>query len=129
MACSHRGALRLGVALGALTLGCAAFAGGALAQAAPAADSQPALQLAPIPVAGAAVEEQPAWTASTDRETLDQRFVRSWEDLGRRVDAGVNFNRQNDSINIRGLDGDRVLTTIDGIRLPYLDDGARQVRG
>ncbi|MGO4723363.1 MULTISPECIES: TonB-dependent hemoglobin/transferrin/lactoferrin family receptor [unclassified Inquilinus] len=130
MVCSHRGALRLGVALGALTLGCPAFAGGALGQTASAAtELQPVLQLAPIPVTGAAVEEQPAWTDSTDRQELDRRFVRSWEDLGRRVDAGVNFNRQNDSINIRGLDGDRVLTTIDGIRLPYLDDGARQVRG
>ena len=129
----YRGALRLGVALGALSLGGAA----ALAQsvpdtatpAAPTQPSDPALQLAPIPVTGAAAEEQPAWTDSTDREELDQRFVRSWTDLGRRVDAGVNFNRANDSINIRGLDGDRVLTTLDGIRLPYLNDGAREVRG
>lgn len=129
----YRGALRLGVALGALNLGGAA----ALAQsapdiatpAAPVQPADPALQLAPIPVTGAAVEDQPAWTDSTDREELDQRFVRSWTDLGRRVDAGVNFNRANDSINIRGLDGDRVLTTLDGIRLPYLNDGAREVRG
>lgn len=130
-----RGALRLGVALGAFGLG----GGAVLAQSAPdavpsAGTVQPApagapLQLAPIPVAGAAAEDQPAWTDSTDREELDQRFVRSWTDLGRRVDAGVTFNRTNDSINIRGLDGDRVLTTIDGIRLPYLNDGAREVRG
>ncbi|WP_081991710.1 TonB-dependent hemoglobin/transferrin/lactoferrin family receptor [Inquilinus limosus] len=128
----YRGALRLGVALGALSLG----GGFALAQSTPetAAPTAPApagttLQLAPIAVTGAKVEDQPAWTDSTDRQELDQRFVRSWTDLGRRVDAGINFNRQNDSINIRGLDGDRVLTMIDGIRLPYLDDGARNVRG
>jgi hemoglobin/transferrin/lactoferrin receptor protein len=126
----YRGALRLGVALGALGLGgAAAFAQSAPDTTAPVQPSDPALQLAPIPVTGAAAEEQPAWTDSTGREELDQRFVRSWTDLGRRVDAGVNFNRANDSINIRGLDGDRVLTTLDGIRLPYLNDGAREVRG
>ncbi len=132
----YRGALRLGVALGALSLGAQPLGvGSALAQSAPEAGmaapapAETMLQLAPIPVTGASVEDRPAWTDSTDRQELDQRFVRSWTDLGRRVDAGINFNRQNDSINIRGLDGDRVLTTIDGIRLPYLDDGARNVHG
>ncbi len=141
----YRGALLLGVALGALGLGASGVVGGqaAIAQSVPeaatASPAQPAaaepapagsaLTLAPIPVTGAPVEDQPAWTGSTDRQQLDQSFVRSWTDLGRRVDAGVNFNRANDSINIRGLDGDRVLTTLDGIRLPYLNDGAREVRG
>src|SRR5690606_27533162 len=50
-------------------------------------------------------------------------------DLGRRIDAGVNFNTANDSINLRGLDQDRVLTTVDGIRVPWLGDGARGVEG
>ncbi|MGL4965571.1 MAG: TonB-dependent hemoglobin/transferrin/lactoferrin family receptor [Inquilinus sp.] len=133
----YRGVLRLGAALGALSLG-ALNPGGKAALAQSATDTAPAvpvqpsgatLQLEPIPVTGVAVEDQPVWTDSTDREELDQRFVRSWEDLGRRVDAGINFSRQSESINIRGLDGDRVLTTIDGIRLPYLNDGAREVRG
>lgn len=135
----YRGALRLGVALGVFSLG-ALTLGSKVAVAQSAPDTTPAapvqsapagatLQLEPIPVIGAAVEDQPAWTDSTDREELDRSFVRSWQDLGRRVDAGVNFNRQNDSINIRGLDGNRVLTTIDGIRLPYLDDGARGSQG
>ncbi|AHV92147.1 tonB-dependent hemoglobin/transferrin/lactoferrin receptor family protein [Bordetella holmesii 30539] len=53
----------------------------------------------------------------------------SWSDVSKRLDPGVTFNRQNNSINIRGLDQDRVLTRIDGIRLPFLDDGARGVKG
>ena len=55
--------------------------------------------------------------------------MRSWGDLSKRLEPGVNFNRQNNSINIRGLDQDRVLTRVDGIRLPWLDDGARGVKG
>ena len=37
----------------------------------------------------------------------------------------MNYSRTSESINIRGLDRDRVLTTIDGIRVPWLTDGAR----
>lgn len=68
-------------------------------------------------------------TTRTERETLDRRSVQSFDDLGRRVDAGVNFSRQTNSINIRGLDADRVLTTLDGIRLPWLGRDARGVSG
>ena len=59
---------------------------------------------------------------STDRKRLDELQVRNWSDFGRRVEPGVNFNRLTNSINIRGLDQDRVLTRVDGIRLPWLDD-------
>ena len=55
--------------------------------------------------------------------------MRNWSDFGRRVEPGVNFNRLTNSINIRGLDQDRVLTRVDGIRLPWLDDGARAAGG
>ena len=71
----------------------------------------------------------PAWQSSTDRKRLDELQVRNWSDFGRRVEPGVNFNRLTNSINIRGLDQDRVLTRVDGIRLPWLDDGARGVKG
>ncbi|ENO84240.1 TonB-dependent hemoglobin/transferrin/lactoferrin family receptor [Thauera linaloolentis] len=66
---------------------------------------------------------------STDAETLEKRFIRSFEDLGRRAEPGVNFNRDNQSINIRGLDRDRVHTTVDGIRVPWLNDSIRGVSG
>ncbi|WP_207080255.1 TonB-dependent hemoglobin/transferrin/lactoferrin family receptor [Novosphingobium sp. KA1] len=68
-------------------------------------------------------------TTTTTAETLRERMVDSLSDYARRVDAGVNFNPQNQSINIRGLDANRVLTTIDGIRTPWLNDGARGVQG
>lgn len=86
-------------------------------------------QLAPVMVEGAAPRQEPAWVSATTRRQLDATQSRSWSDVGKRLDPGVSFNRQNNSINIRGLDENRVVTRIDGIRLPYLDDGARGVKG
>ncbi|MBR3193602.1 TonB-dependent hemoglobin/transferrin/lactoferrin family receptor [Bosea sp. (in: a-proteobacteria)] len=61
-------------------------------------------------------------TTTTTRAQLDRQQVQSLTDLSNRVEAGITFNRQNGSLNIRGLDGARVLTTIDGIRQPFLID-------
>jgi len=63
--------------------------------------------------------------SETESKTLEQRQIRSIDDLGKRAEPGVNFNRSSESINIRGLEQSRVLTTVDGIRLPWLTDGAR----
>ncbi|MCZ4324471.1 TonB-dependent hemoglobin/transferrin/lactoferrin family receptor [Pseudomonas anguilliseptica] len=76
-------------------------------------------------VIGSVVEESLPTTTSTDAETLGKRFIRSFDDLSRRSEPGVNYSRTSESINIRGLDRDRVLTTIDGIRVPWMTDGAR----
>ena len=95
----------------------------------PLAAAQPIPALEPILVEGEALAATPAWTSSTSRKTLDDFQVRGWSDLGKRVEPGVGFNRQNNSINIRGLDAGRVVTRVDGIRLPWLDDGARGVKG
>ncbi len=46
-----------------------------------------------------------------------------------RLDPLINYNRQNNSFNIRGLDSNRVLTTIDGIPMPWLNDISRGVKG
>ncbi|MCI1836204.1 TonB-dependent receptor [Achromobacter ruhlandii] len=86
-------------------------------------------QLTPVTVEGEGAAVTPAWETRSDRKRLDDAQVRGWSDLGKRLEPGVNFNRQNNSINIRGLDQDRVLTRVDGIRLPWLDDGARGVKG
>ena len=86
-------------------------------------------QLAPVKVEGEGAVVTPAWETSTDRKRLDDLQIRNWSDLGKRAEPGVSFNRSNNSINIRGLDQDRVLTRVDGIRLPWLDDGARGVKG
>ncbi|ETH08121.1 TonB-dependent receptor plug domain protein [Bordetella pertussis 2371640] len=71
----------------------------------------------------------PAWARTATRRELDARQVLDWSDIGKRVDPGVNYNRRTKSINIRGLDENRVVTRIDGIRLPWLDDGARGIQG
>jgi len=67
--------------------------------------------------------------SETQAQTLEQRQIRSFDDLGKRAEPGVNFNRRNQSINIRGLEQSRVLTTLDGIRLPWLNDGVRGSQG
>ena len=71
----------------------------------------------------------PEGSTITTREQLDRRSINSWEDFSKRGEPSVNFNRQNNSVNIRGMDGDRVVTRIDGIRLPWLNDGARGEMG
>src|SRR5690606_39543265 len=76
-------------------------------------------------VTGNAVQEEMPTTTRTDAKTLDERQIRSFDDLGKRAEPGVNYNRTSESINIRGLDRDRVLTTLDGIGVPWLSDGAR----
>ncbi|HEY0220496.1 MAG TPA: TonB-dependent hemoglobin/transferrin/lactoferrin family receptor [Afipia sp.] len=68
-------------------------------------------------------------TTTTTRKELDDKQIDNLEDFARRIDAGVNFNQDNNSINIRGLDSNRVLTLIDGIPLPWMNDGARGVEG
>lgn len=68
-------------------------------------------------------------TETTERSELDQRMVTDFKDFSRRVDAGVNFSETSKSVNIRGLQDARVLTTIDGIRLPWLTDPRDSARG
>ncbi|KRW59254.1 TonB-dependent hemoglobin/transferrin/lactoferrin family receptor [Pseudomonas sp. TTU2014-080ASC] len=87
--------------------------------------AEDAATLPPTKVSASAVETPVPTRTTTNAETLDKRFIRSFEDLGRRSEPGVAFNRNSESINIRGLEKDRVLTTIDGIRVPWMTDGAR----
>ncbi|WP_154587752.1 TonB-dependent receptor plug domain-containing protein, partial [Bordetella pertussis] len=59
----------------------------------------PVAQLAPVTIEADGVRADPAWARTATRR------------------------------NIRGLDENRVVTRIDGIRLPWLDDGARGIQG
>lgn len=123
--------LRHGVALGALMLAATPV----LAQqqrnpAPPAAVDQ--LQLDQINVQGerqAAPLLQGPTTTTTTRAELDRQQIQSLTDLSNRIEAGITFNRVTNSLNIRGLDGARVLTTIDGIRLPFTTDTRVNGRG
>ncbi|MBD8893269.1 TonB-dependent hemoglobin/transferrin/lactoferrin family receptor [Roseibium litorale] len=52
---------------------------------------------------------------------LEDRQVTTLKDLNK-IDPSVDFNTDNGSVNIRGLDGSRVLTTIDGVPVPWMNE-------
>lgn len=69
-------------------------------------------------------------TLLTNRSTakdITEKQVDNVHDISR-LDPSIGYNSDSDSFNIRGLDQNRILTTIDGIRLPWLSDGARNVK-
>jgi len=102
----------------------------ALAQEATGTTTVQPTTLRTITVEGAGENANPSpLTQTTGRATLEDRMVTDFQDFARRVDAGVNFNTQNNSINIRGLQNDRVLTTLDGIRVPWLTDPRDSAQG
>lgn len=128
----HFDKLRGGVALGSLTLALLA-ASAAQAQQQRGQGAAPATPAAEAPVVldqitvqgqgqpGGALLAGPTTTRVT-REELDRNQVQSISELSQRVEAGIAFNRSTNSVNIRGLEGARVLTTVDGIRQPFLID-------
>jgi len=105
------------------------FASAAHAQQ--AQQSEQSTELKPIVLdakKGGRVADSPL-TETTERPKIEQRMVTDLRDFSRRIDAGVNFNSNTKSINIRGLQNERVLTTIDGIRLPWLSDPRDTAKG
>lgn len=75
-----------------------------------------------ITIMGEVQSEDAPWATQTDRSTLDELQILNWSQFGSRAQPGVSYNTTNKSINIRGLEGTRVLTRIDGIRQSYLTD-------
>ena len=122
---THSSRLRSGVALGALLL---VVSGQAMAQQQPAAaqGGNEQVQLDAIVVQGERGAASPLLqgptTTTTTRAELDRQQIQSITELSNRVEAGISFNRANGSVNIRGLDGARVLTTVDGIRQTFVTD-------
>ncbi len=98
------------------------FGSAATAQEKAPANPPTAIQLAPVSVEGTAPPQTDETTVRIEKETLDHHMVQSIQDLGRRVDAGINYSRATNSINLRGLGENRVLTTIDGIRQTWMRD-------
>ncbi|GAB4353980.1 MAG: TonB-dependent hemoglobin/transferrin/lactoferrin family receptor [Oricola sp.] len=70
------------------------------------------------------VADTPLATRTTAEE-IEENQIGSIEDLGRTTEPGVNVGASGRGVNIRGLEADRVLTTIDGIPIPYLVNDAR----
>lgn len=99
------------------------------AEADGAATSTVVPRLGAIEVQGSAADTVPEGTARLSRTQMDDRSIDSWEDLSRRGNAGVNFSRGTDNVTVRGMDRDRVVTRVDGIRVPWLTDGSRGEEG
>ncbi len=76
-------------------------------------------------VAPGSVADTPLAT-QIDKKELEQKQVTNYDDLGRSVDATVNYSRADAGFNLRGLSGPRILTTIDGIPIPYISNSSRQ---
>ena len=123
------------VAIGAQLL--ATFASTATAQSAPGVEPQIALQkVAPVIISGArsarANEDVPATVSVITDEDIENKRIENIKDLVREEPA-VTVRRQpsrftaagsgtgrdgNSGFNIRGIDGNRVLIQVDGIRIP-----------
>ncbi|WP_293937733.1 TonB-dependent hemoglobin/transferrin/lactoferrin family receptor [Iodobacter sp.] len=103
--------------------------------------SAPATVLAPVVVTATrtakSLDDLPPSVSSTDRAELDQGFISNYRDLAS-TEPGINISRNGryglSSVNVRGLEGNRVLMMVDGIRLPdafafgaYLNSGRDQV--
>jgi len=74
------------------------------------------------------VADTPLATKTTADE-IAKKEIDDLDDLGNTTEPGVSFVDATKSVNIRGLEDDRVLTTIDGIPIPYLSDGVRNSQG
>ncbi|MCW1908744.1 MAG: TonB-dependent hemoglobin/transferrin/lactoferrin family receptor [Candidatus Saccharibacteria bacterium] len=69
-----------------------------------------------------AIKDSPSVISVQERPELDRGFVRDIDDLIR-YEPGISVNNRpdragNNSFNIRGIEGNRVLIQLDGIRLP-----------
>lgn len=68
-------------------------------------------------------------TKTTKAKELEDKQIDSLADYARRIDAGISYNQAKKSVNIQGLDQNRVVTLVDGVAIPWLYDGARGVQG
>lgn len=108
---------------------CPALLGHAVTHAQSAADIPATTPFDAITIQGESAAMATPWGSETTRRELDALQIQNWSDFARRAEPGVNFNETSKSINVRGLDQNRVLTRIDGIRQTWLKDAARGVRG
>ena len=70
------------------------------------------------------ISDTPLATQTTS-QGIRQNEISNFTDLGNTTEPGVEYNKTTDGPNIRGMDGARIVTTIDGIPLPYVDNAAR----
>ena len=85
----------------------------------------PVTNLSPVSVTATrtekTIDDLPPSVTTTDRTSLDANFVDNFSELGKLV-PGIDVNYSGrygfTDVNIRGLQGNRVLMMVDGIRLP-----------
>ncbi|TNB48269.1 TonB-dependent hemoglobin/transferrin/lactoferrin family receptor [Martelella lutilitoris] len=124
--------MRMGLSRTFLLASCTALASAvlthsALAQDASSDDATTLLPAVNVTTTGGkdGIADTPLATETT-RDALDANIVSDFGDFTRVLEPGVTFvGDDSGSVNIRGMQGPRVSTVIDGIQLPYLDDAAR----
>jgi len=77
---------------------------------------------------GAVPSSPDVLTNRVDSQTIAHRQIEDVRDIGR-LDPTIHYNRRTEGFVMRGLDNNRILTTIDGIRIPWLQDPARGTIG
>ena len=70
------------------------------------------------------ISDTPLATQTTATD-IQRNEISSITDLGNTTEPGVEFSPRTDGFNIRGMEGPRVTTVIDGIPQPYLENYAR----
>jgi len=81
------------------------------------------IELPELKISASEVQETVNQSEITAQD-IENKQIKNLADLSR-YEAGVNFSQKNNSISIRGLDSKRVLTSIDGIRTPWMTTGPR----
>ena len=94
----------------------------------PPSEQVPVTELPGLSLTTIGVDDELPSVTTLTRQTLEKAGIQSWHDLGR-IEPDLNFEEQNSSINIRGLDRHRVQLFVDGIPNPWLQDGARGTSG
>jgi hemoglobin/transferrin/lactoferrin receptor protein len=123
-----RTGLRAGVAMAALVIAAPAWAQAVAEQDVELETIVVDGQGRKVPASDVPTEKETVLTTRADRAELDSRQVTDIRDIDR-LAPGVSYDRTSRSFNVRGLDTSRVLTTVDGIRLPWIEDGARGLTG
>lgn len=70
--------------------------------------SVPVAELPGLSLIAVGTDEELPTVSTIDRDVIEKRGIQSWHDVSRRMEPGLEFNEQNSSINIRGLDRNRV---------------------
>lgn len=94
------------------------------ADTAPEASTTPAFEGGKPAKAASSLSDSPLATQTTG-EGLKKNEVNNIRDLGATTEPGVDYNKATDGPVIRGMDGPRVTTVVDGIPIPYLADYVR----